>query len=377
MSRRRNELPHGYRHDLGVGAVNRRFGIAGIALVAALQTGAQPLQFEDLGPLRIRDQFALNMGFLALDPDSADVLANGRWQLDVTVTGTNSFAKSEAIEEALEARTSREPVTREFLESVVAESGQNAFYLDGEFYRTAIALRRGFGDRIQLGVTVQVLDFGGNALDSPIESFHDAFGLGQSGRLGAPRGDITVFISDENGSSYTSRNPSAGLGDTTFSLKRAINGAGSKWASSVELVAKAPTGRERDLYSSGSWDAGAQLLASRFFRRSCLHASAGLVYLGENERLHTKSQPVVSAMLGYEHAIFSSRNSVIVQSTLSQSPFRDLDLPELAALSIQASIGVKYMMSPESVLFVALTENLAHFDNTADVGLHLVWTGRF
>ena len=346
-------------------------------LVAALRAGAQPLEFEDLGPLRIRDQFALNMGFLALDPDSANILANGRWQLDVTVTGTNSFAKSEAIEEALEARTSREPVTREFLESVVAESGQNAFYLDGEFYRTAIALRRGLGSRTQLGVTVQILDFGGDAMDSSIESFHEAFGLGQAGRLGAPRGAITVFISDEHGSSYTNRNPAAGLGDTTFSLKRGINRPGSKWDSAVELVAKAPTGNERDLYSSGSWDAGAQLLASRFFEKSCLHAAAGLVYLGENERLHTKPQPVLSAMLGYEHAIFNSRNSVIIQSTVSQSPFRDLDLPELAAVSIQASIGVKCMISPESVLFVALTENLAHFDNTADVGLHLVWTGRF
>jgi hypothetical protein len=82
-------------------------------------------------------------------------------------------------------------------------------------------------------------------------------------------------------------------------------------------------------------------------------------------------------MLGYEHAVFSSRNSAIIQATVSESPFRDLDLPELAAVSIQASIGVKRMITPESVLFVALTENIAHFDNTADIGVHLAWTGRF
>jgi hypothetical protein len=357
--------------------MNRTFVLTAFTFVAALQTQAQPLQFEDLGPLRIRDQFVLNMGFLALDPEVADVLADGRWQVDVIVTGTNSFAKSESIEESLAARTSREPVTRELLESVVAERGQNAFYIDGEFYRTAIALRRGIGRRTQLGVTVQVLDFGGGWMDSSIESFHDLFGLGQAGRPGAPRGDVTVFLSDEKGSSYTNRDPGVGLGDTTFSLKRGINRPGSKWTSSVELVAKAPTGSERDLYSSGSWDAGAQILASRFFEKSCIHASAGVVYLGESEQLHTKSQPVVSAMLGYEHAVFSSRNSAIIQATVSESPFRDLDLPELAAVSIQASIGVKRMITPESVLFVALTENIAHFDNTADIGVHLAWTGRF
>ncbi|MFA6954454.1 MAG: DUF3187 family protein [Thermoanaerobaculia bacterium] len=357
--------------------MNKTLVITAFALVAALQTQAQPLQFEDLGPLRIRDQFALNMGFLALDPEGADILADGRWQVDVIVTGTNSFAKSKPIEEALDARTSREPVTREFLDAVVDESGQNAFYLDGEFYRTAVALRRGIGRRTQLGVTLQVLDFGGGWMDSSIESFHDLFGLGQAGRLGVPRGDVTVFLSDAKGTSYTSRDPGVGLGDTTFSVKRGINGPASTWTTSVELVAKAPTGNERDLYSSGSWDAGAQVLASRFFEKSCVHASAGVVYLGESELLHTKSQPVVSAMLGYEHGIFNSRNSAIVQATVSQSPFRDLELPELAAVSIQASIGVKCMISPDSVLFVALTENIAHFDNTADIGLHLAWTGRF
>ena len=46
----------------------------------------------DTGPLRIRDQFFLGMGFLAFDPVSADVLDKGEWQIDLIGTVTNDFA---------------------------------------------------------------------------------------------------------------------------------------------------------------------------------------------------------------------------------------------------------------------------------------------
>ncbi len=40
----------------------------------------------DTGPLRIRDQFLLGMGFLGLDPVSADIVEPGGWQLDLIET---------------------------------------------------------------------------------------------------------------------------------------------------------------------------------------------------------------------------------------------------------------------------------------------------
>ena len=45
----------------------------------------------DTGPLRIRDQFLLGMGFLGLDPVSADIVEKGKWQLDFIETVTNTW----------------------------------------------------------------------------------------------------------------------------------------------------------------------------------------------------------------------------------------------------------------------------------------------
>lgn len=356
----------------------RMLAVLSLLMCLGFPAHAEPIAFEDLGPLRIRDQFALSMGFLAFDPESADVLAPGRWQIDLIVTGTNTFAKSRTIEAEIETGGGREPVTREFLEGVVENSGQAAFYLDGEFYRSVLAIRRGIGRRTQVGVAIQLLDFGGGWMDSSIEEFHDLFGLGQAGRLGVTRGEVGAFVSDGVTTTlYSERNPGVGLGDLTVNVKRGLEWTGSKWNISSELVVKAPTGRESDLYSSGSWDAGVQLLVSRYWEKSCIHASAGVAYLGDSETLGTDSQVIPSVMVGYEHGIFNTRNSAVIQATISESPFASMDLPELGTTSIQASLGLKCSLNPSNVIFIALTENIAHFDNTADIGLHLAWTGRF
>ena len=357
----------------------KRFRLAMLlaVLLALPSFAAEPLEFHDLGPLRIRDQFLLGMGFLAFDPESADVLANGRWEFDLIATVTNTFAKSRAIADRLDARTTRAPVTLAFLRSVAgAQPGRGAFYLDGETYRTALAIRRGFGRRLQLGVTLEGLQFNGGVLDSTIEGFHRTFGLGQAGRLGTYRNQYTVFVSSHGHEYFSDRNPSFGLGDMVFSAKYALAARPGHAYLSVEGLIKIPTGRQVDLYSSGSADVGVEGLYSRFWAKSCVHASAGVLRLGPNDALHTPAQTVFSGMVAYEHGIFNSRTSAIVQTTFSQSPFRKLDLAELGQFAVQASLGVKCAFAMNRVLFVALTENLAHFDNTADIGFHVGWTQR-
>lgn len=302
--------------------------------VAFPAVAAEPLEFHDLGPLRIRDQFLLGMGFLAFDPESADVLTNGRWQVDLIATVTNTFAKSQAITDQLDERGGREPVTLDLLRSAAAaQEGRGAFYLDGETYRTAVAVRRGIGHGFQLGITVQALQLGGGGLDPAIEGFHSAFGLGQAGRLGADRDRYAVFVSSNGHELFTETAPSFGLGDTVLSAKYAIRSQPGHAYLAVEALVKIPTGSEDDLYSSGSTDLGVQALYSRFWAKSCLHASAGVLRLGSSNVLHTPRQTLLSGMVAYEHGILNPRTSVIAQVTLSQSPFRDLDLAELGALS--------------------------------------------
>ena len=48
----------------------------------------------DTGPMRIRDQFLLGMGFLAFDPVSADVQEKDGWQFDTVLTAYDRSDKT-------------------------------------------------------------------------------------------------------------------------------------------------------------------------------------------------------------------------------------------------------------------------------------------
>ncbi len=81
-------------------------------------------------------------------------------------------------------------------------------------------------------------------------------------------------------------------------------------------------------------------------------------------------------MVAYERSL-GSTSSGLVQLTVSESPFRDLELDELAEISIQATLGIKKVLWNRSVLFVGFTENIQNLNNTADVGFHVGLTQTF
>ncbi len=338
-----------------------------VAVPSHAQAGGEA-DLADAGPLRIRDQFLLNTGLLAFDPDMADPLAPvGRKRIEVTQTISNTFAKSAAVTSALNGRTSRLPADLEFLRSV--EPSKNIFYLDGEVYRTAARLDYQASSRIQFGVTFQWLDFDGGVLDHSIEQFHDAFGLDQAGRLAVPRNRYTVYVRSNGREVFRDREPVGGFGDIVLRSKFTFLPRPSSLRLAVATSVKLPVANENSLFSSGSIDVGAQLIASKDYANSCWHGAIGLVRLGAWKEFALDPQTVVSGMLAYERQIGRS-SSVIAQLTASQSPFRQLSLRELGQLAVQTSVGFKFHQSRRNVFYVAFTENLVHFNNTADIGFH-------
>lgn len=333
------------------------------------------LNFFDTGPLRIREQFLLTQGFLAFDPASADVLGRGRWQFDFVQSATNSWVMSEAVELALGAREARGPLTLDQLRAIEPEGErQGIYFTDGELYRASFAVRVGLGKGVQLGVTIPVLDFRGGFADGLIESFHDSTGFSQAGRTGVPKNRYTVYIRDPEGNElFRDRDPGAGVGDITLSLKGRIPVAAEKWRLALEGLAKLDTGDEQDLYASGGEDYGAQIHVTRYFDKSCIHASAGAMQLGESEVFHLDEQTLLSGMIGYERAPGSTL-SLIGQLTVSQSPFQDLEIEGLDDVAFLVDFGVKKGFNEHLVGFLALSENFLTFGNTADFGLHLGFT---
>lgn len=335
------------------------------------------LGFLDTGPLRIREQFLLGSAFLAFEPTSADVLGAGQWQVDLTNSGTNTWVMSGSVEEVLNARDDRAPLTLEELRAIEPDGGEGLYFADGELYRSSVSIRRGLGKGLQLSVMIPVLNFQGGFADSLIEGFHDDTGFEQAGRTGMPRDSYTVYVRDPEGNEvFRNADPGPGLGDLALSLKGRIPVEDPSWRMSVEGTVKLPTGDEEDLYGTGSADVGAAFHVTKYFARSCLHGSIGGIRLGEAEVYHLDSQTQLFAMLGYEHAIGHTA-SWLIEVTASQSPFEDLNVAGLNDVQFLTDLGVKKGFGENTVLFFALSENFLTFGSTADVGLHLGLTQTF
>ncbi len=333
----------------------------------------------DTGPLRIRDQFGLGLGFLAFDPVSADNLPPGRWQVDVIGTVANDFVHSNVVETALEERTTRAPLTLDQLRGIQAEGDNSGIYiLDAEHYRTGIAIRRGLTPRVQVEAVVSIISIQGGILDGLIEGFHDTFSFGQAGRTGVPRDAFLTYVRTPDREIFVNQDPGVELSDTVLGVK--VNllkpNEGRQFHLAIEGLVKVPTGSEDALLSSGSVDVGAQLLATRYFQKACLHASLGVLNLGSFDVLGLDQQIVLSGMIAYERAM-GGKMSGLAQLTVSQSPFDDLRLEELAETSIQITLGIKRVIFDDQVLFLGLTENVANFNNSADIGFHVGLTRTF
>ncbi|NIR60478.1 MAG: DUF3187 family protein [Gammaproteobacteria bacterium] len=346
-------------------------GLAAACLVHVAVAAGGPAA-RDFGPLRIRDQFVLGMGFLAFDPIDAHTLPPGHSRVEAVLTQTNTFASSGAVEQALETRPDRRPVGLDFLRGF----GDRTFFLDGEVSRLAVAMSHGLTPRLQIELTAQMLRFGGGFQDAVIEEFHRGFGLDQKGRLGAPRNAFTVYVRTPERELFIDGPNRSGLSDTVLSMEWALLAPEAPAQLALQGLAKLPTGNNDALFSTGSLDYGVQLAGSWDLHAGCLHGAVGVLRLGEWELLGIDEQTLLSAMAAYEQAIGEAR-SVIGQLTYSQSPFEDLGIPELGKDSIQMSLGFKQRLDEHRRFFLALTENVQNFDNTADVGFHVGYVQEF
>src|ERR1700736_2164632 len=84
--------------------------LAALLIVAAtLPAAAQERNQADalLGPLPVRDQYLLNNGYFFFEPESARVLDDDSWIVDLHTTDSNTFAKSRWISHNLEGDTER------------------------------------------------------------------------------------------------------------------------------------------------------------------------------------------------------------------------------------------------------------------------------
>jgi hypothetical protein len=348
-----------------------------VACALALPAAAQEADRGDvLGPLPVRDQYLLSNGFFFFEPEGARVLDANDWLVDLHGADSNTFAKSRWISHNLAGDTDRRTGTQT-LGLIRMDEGQTIFLVDGEIHRLTITAHRGLGANLEVGIAVPFATIGGGTSDGFIEHFHAAFHLGDDERIAMQRNRETVYVRTDDRTYFRERTSGAQIGDIALSAKYELPALEDPHlALSIEGAIELPTGDAQTLDGSGSLDGGVQLLATRDYGRSRVHASAGVLLLGHNGPLGTKSQFVITDSIGVS-SLITGRTSATAQVTISQSPFRSIGAPELTRRSYQMTVGLQHAIGQSLTAYAGIVENLITYQNSADAGL--VWgvTRRF
>ena len=345
------------------------------------EPGNPPMAFPNQkGPIRIRNQFPLNLPFLGFLPEEQFSLSPGNFLLEINYSQVNTFGRSQAIT-AGRSNGVRTPFSEGDFDRVIAENpGRDQFFLDLETSRLSFLATYGVTDHFQVDIEVPFLSIGGGMLDNLVQEFHDAAGLGQSGRDTFPKNATTLALFLDGQKIFRSGFNYSGLGDVVVSAKVPLYEGGPVIPMlGARVAVKLPTGNPDHLLGSGNVDVGVNLTASKMFGASCLHFNLGAVRPGGWDLLpQLDPEPYYTLLVAWE--IVSSANSNIsylVQDLARTSTFREATDSELGDVSHEISFGIKVDVSRNLRLVGALTENHASYNNSSDIGFHFGFATTF
>lgn len=340
--------------------------LLGAPAVASAEGWPEPavLRARDLTPF----------GLLRLDMRPATMHADpvDRWTFEVQAAYQNTFIASENVKTYLQNRDAgRAPIRPQDAQAILALPG-DAYYLDVEVGTVDLVLRRGLTETLGVFFELPYLHYGEGRFDSWIEGFHSAFGMGQMGRdLVARNRFQMIYRLGDVQHAQLDREGEGGFGDPLVGIRYAPSGRGA-WDVTVETAMKVAVAGQRPLLSTGKHDIGAQTALQRRAGRHALYASLSAVYYSGGVPESPEAQLIPTLVLAYNFAV-TRQTSFVVQSYASRSVVRDTTLSELKANKYQLSFGVQSRIR-DWKWSLALTENIANFDNTPDIGAQLTLT---
>jgi Protein of unknown function (DUF3187) len=261
----------------------------------------------------------------------------------------------------------REKLSGEELEGILALPGES-YLVDGEYGVTDLTLHYRATRRFAVNCTIPYYTFQGGFLDGTIESFHHSAGFSNAGREGVPRNRF-LAVGNINGFKVRVESPPGdGLGDPVLGARvEALSGP--RFRLVVETAVKVSVRSPNLFFTTGHQDYGVQVSLQRFLQRNAFYLTmAGVYYQPIDRRLGGPSW-IPTAVVGWETKVTRNTN-FILQGYVSRSSVQATKLDELAATKIQATIGLQRLYRGY-VLRFGITENLANFDNTPDVGANL------
>lgn len=351
-------------------------GLALLLLLAPDRAHAEPPILAS-GPLPVRDRFVLDSGFLVFEPAGPQVLDSRRWSVTATVSMFNSWSQSDEVRAALEKRSARVPLTLEQLREIEPRGdGRGIFHADGQTRAVGFAFHRGLGRRWEIWLRGSAFDVSGGSTDGFVESFHGAFGFGQSARQFDVRDNYTAYVRTPDGREfYRSARSGPEIGDIAIGARRALGRKEGRWTHSLESAIELPTGSASSLAGSGSVDLGLRYLGELRLGRARLRGTFAVVRHGSNDAFSLDAETLPTLWVGYEHAL-GSRTSILLQASGSRSRHRGSDVFRLDDRIYLADLGLKRYWQGPGFFFMAISENFNQGSST-DFGMHFGWQREF
>ena len=326
------------------------------------------------GPFEERNQFPINLLFLALPVRGGDLLPAGGRELSISQTYANTYVGSDAIFDVARATSGRIHLTEAVVgQAQTAQPEESLYFVDTESARTEIRFRAAMGSWFEAGFEIPMLSYRGGAFDSVIESYHQGVGLGNANREHFVRDAVQLAVTMPGGGSYfTDRTPSLyQLGDAALSGRIALHRS-EKSRLALSGMLKFPTGDAATLGGSGKTDFGLGVEWSGGGARHRVHLAGQWVHPGGWSLFPDfHAADVRGASAAWE---FHSRDRVswIGQLQFQSSALAGADgvASDLEQPSVEVLGGLRWRGERERWFFeAAFIENVFNQDNGVDSGL--------
>ena len=263
------------------------------------------------------------------------------------------------------------------------DNARESIILDGETTRFTLRMRHGLAPRFEIGLKIPYITQSGGFLDGAIESYHNAFGFPQGGRDLAPRNRLLYYYRRDGVDRLRFDTSGSGVGDLalTGAWQLYQSGGSEKQGLALNISLKLPTGDSDQLLGSGSTDVALWLTgaseAQFEFGTWTTYGAAGGLYLTEGKVLPDQQKNWAafgSLGLGWQTPL--SWLALKVQADAHTAFYRDSDLKELGAHSVQLIAGGTLYLSGQTSLDIGVGEDIA-VGTAPDVSFYLTLRNRF
>jgi hypothetical protein len=253
--------------------------------------------------------------------------------------------------------------------SDIRELPGDAYLVDGEFGVLDLTFHYRATPHAGIYVTVPWFSFQGGFLDGTIEGFHEEAGFSSAGRETVPRDRFFAIADLEHTTVVVDGRPASGLGDPVVALRYSLLRRPDRYNLVLEAAAKVTVVEREAFIATGRDDFGLQLSLQRFLRRNALYLSAAGVYYRPPDPGFAADGWIPTVVAGWETKVARNTN-FILQGYGSRSSVQRSALAELSATKIQVTLGLQRTYRGH-VLRFGITENVANYDNTPDLGFNL------